>query len=213
MERNPFKWPIAVIAGILVWVTEFLFNLPAALLWPTSNFSPFTNFHSDLGSSTDNSALGAQFYNCGQVFQGLAIILFAGGLYALYAERKWKNALLTLGQISTFLIGLGLIMNGVFSEDFQPQHGQWSEVIFYNIFIAELLVNIPLFFDDSKTKKFIAIFGLVAAGLNAFFVIGFDLFYPAYFLEWVGIYVAEAWLGLIAVFIFYEKVWKGRGQT
>jgi hypothetical protein len=72
-----------------------------------------------------------------------------------------------------------------------------------------VLVSIPMFIDDSKPKKYIAIFGFIAAALNAFFVIGFDLFYPAYFLEWVGIYVAEAWLGLISAFIFYEKVWKG----
>ena len=82
MEKNPFKWPIAVIAGILVLVTDLFFNLNAILLWPTNDFSPFTNYHSDLGLTKSgprghNSALGAQYYNCGQVFQGLAVIFFA----------------------------------------------------------------------------------------------------------------------------------------
>jgi hypothetical protein len=209
MEKNPFKWPLAIIAGILVWITELWFNLPAALNWPTGDFSPLSNFHSDLGNTSSgyNSAIGAQFYNSGQIFQGLAIILFAGGLYVFYTEKKWQNLVLGLGQISTFLVGLGLIMNGVFSENFQPEHGLWSEVIFYNIFIAELLVNIILLFNR-KFNLSIAIFGLGAAGLNAFFVIGFDLFYPGYFLEWVAIYVAEAWLGLITINIFYNEVWK-----
>ncbi|MHA1782332.1 MAG: hypothetical protein ACTSUL_02785 [Promethearchaeota archaeon] len=89
MEKNPFKWPIIVIAGILVWITEFWFNIPSILLWPTGDFSPLTNFHSHLGDTDLNSALGAQFYNYGQVFQGLAIILFAGGLYIFYGEKIW----------------------------------------------------------------------------------------------------------------------------
>ncbi|MHA1641125.1 MAG: DUF998 domain-containing protein [Promethearchaeota archaeon] len=206
MEKNPFKWPIIVIAGILVWITEFWFNIPSILLWPTGDFSPLTNFHSHLGDTDLNSALGAQFYNCGQVFQGLAIILFAGGLYIFYGEKIWQKVFIVLGQIATFLVGFGLIMNGVFSADFQPWHGTFSELLFYNIFLAELLINIPLLFR-SRIYKYISIFGLVAAGINAFFVIAYDLFYPGYLIEWIGIYTAEIWLGIITIVIFYKEVW------
>jgi len=97
---------------------------------------------------------------------------------------------IVLGQIATFLVGFGLIMNGVFSADFQPWHGTFSELLFYNIFLAELLINIPLLFR-SRIYKYISIFGLVTAGINAFFVIAYDLFYPGYLIEWIGIYTAE----------------------
>jgi len=113
---------------------------------------------------------------------------------------------IVLGQIATFLVGFGLIMNGVFSADFQPWHGTFSELLFYNIFLAELLINIPLLFR-SRIYKYISIFGLVAAGINAFFVIAYDLFYPGYLIEWIGIYTAEIWLGIITIVIFYKEVW------
>jgi len=206
MERNPFKWPILILAGVLVWLTEIWFNLPSILLWPTGDFSPLTNYHSDLGNTALNGALGVQFYNSGQVFQGLAIILFAGGLYILYGDKLWQKILVLLGQLSTFLIGFGLVMNGIYSENFQPWHGIFSEVIFYNIFIAELLVNIPLL-TKSKLYKIIGIFGLIAAAINLFFVVGFDLFPAGEIIEWIGIYVAEAWLGFITLGVFYTEVW------
>ncbi|MBD3194279.1 MAG: DUF998 domain-containing protein [Candidatus Lokiarchaeota archaeon] len=205
MEKNPFKWPIIVLAGILVWLTEIWFNIPSILLWPSGDFSPFANYHSDLGNTSLNSALGVQFYNSGQVFQGLAIILFAGGLYVFYGEKLWTRILIILGQLSTFLIGFGLIMNGIYSENFQPWHGIFSEVIFYNIFIAELLVNIPLL-TKSKFYRIIGIFGLVAAGINLFFVVGFDLFAAGQIIEWIGVYVAEAWLAIITIGVFYTEI-------
>ncbi len=56
--------------------------------WP-DEFSPLTHYHSDLGMTVGgppgaNTALGAQYYNAGQVFIGLAVILFIGGLYVYY---------------------------------------------------------------------------------------------------------------------------------
>jgi hypothetical membrane protein len=206
METNPFKWPLLIIAGILVWLTEFWFNLPAILLWPDGSFSPLVNYHSDLGNTTLNSILGAQYYNCGQVFQGLALILFGGGLYILYNEKLWQKILTILGQLSVILIGFSLIMNGVYSEDFQPWHGIFSEILFYNIFIAEILVNLPLLFR-SKMYKSIAVFGLIAAAINLFFVVGYDLLPTGQLIEWIGVYVAEVWLGLMTIGVFYNEVW------
>jgi hypothetical protein len=207
MEKNPFKWPILVIAGILVWLTELWFNLPSILLWPGGDFSPFVYYHSQLGDPGLNSAIGAQFYNSGQVFQGLSILLFAGGIYILYGEKTWQRAIMILGQLSAFILGFALIMNGVYSVNFQPEHGLYSEILFYNIFIAEVLVNIPLLF---KSKLFMAIgvFGLIAAAVNLFFVVGYDLLPAGQFIEWIGIYVAEGWLGIITIGVFYTEVWK-----
>lgn len=72
--------------------TEIWFNIPSMLLWPTGDFSPFVNYHSDLGNTALNSALGVQYYNSGQVFQGLAIIFFAGGLYVFYEIGYGKKS-------------------------------------------------------------------------------------------------------------------------
>jgi hypothetical protein len=215
MEKNPFKWPIAIIGGIIVCLTELLFNLPAILLWPGGDYTPFTYFHSDLGGTKPhrtrgplNSPLGAQFYNCGQVFQGLGIILFAGGLYVFYQEEKKRsNQLLYIGQFFGFLAGIGLIMNGVYSVDFQPEHGQWSQVLFLSIFLAEVFVNIALY-KHPNFKRPIAIYGLLAAALNLAIVALFDILYPAYFLEYLGVFIAETWLALITINIFINEVWK-----
>ena len=212
MEKNPFKWPLAVIAGILIWLSELIFNLPAVLLWP-GGYSPLKNSHSDLGGTGPhptrgslNSPLGAQFYNSGQVFLGLAIILFAGGLYMFYTEERWKKTLLILGQIFGILAGIVVIMNGIYSIDFQPQHGQWSQVLFISIFLAELFVNISLLYH-SEIKKPIPIFGLIAAVLNLLIVALYDILDPPFLLEFIAIYIAETWIGLIAINIFYNEVW------
>ncbi|MFX1445874.1 MAG: hypothetical protein ACFFHV_20855 [Promethearchaeota archaeon] len=177
MEKNPFKWPLAVIAAILVWCTDLFFNLSAYLLWPTGDFSPLTNWQSDLGNPKRNNPLGAQYYNCGQVFMGLAVILFVGGMYVGYTEEKWKNYLLVAGQFAGFLVGIGLIMNGIYSEELQPQHGQWSELIFMSITLTEFLINAALL-KSEKFWKSIGYLGFIPGAINLFFVFTFDIFYP-----------------------------------
>ena len=205
MEKNPFKWPLAVIVGILVWCTDLFFNLTAYLLWPTGDFSPLTNWHSDLGNSKMNTPLGAQFYNCGQVFQGLAIILFSGGLFVYYMEDKWKDTLLKIGQFTGFLVGIGLIMNGIYSEDFGQAHSDWSQVIFISIVLIEFLVNAALL-KNTKFKKSIAYFGFTAGIINLLMVV-FYIPEPFYYLiEYIAIYTAEIWLGLVAINIFKNEV-------
>lgn len=205
MEKNPFKWPLAVIAAIAVWCTDLFFNIPAYLLWPTGDFSAFTNWHSDLGNSKKNSPLGAQYYNCGQVFQGLALILFAGGLYVWYTQEKWKNYLLVIGQLTGVLVGIALIMNGIYSENFPPYHSQWSEVIFLSITLTEIFVNAALI-KNEKFWKPIGYLGFFAAAINLFFVVGMDIINPSYIIEYIAIYTAETWLGLIAINIFQNEV-------
>ena len=166
-----------------------MFNLPAVLLWPSGNFSPFTQFHSELGGTkphptrgSTNSPLGAHFYNCGQVFQGLGVILFVGGLYVFYGEGKRSDRFIYIGQIFRFFVGIALIMNGVYSVDFQPEHGRWSQVLFLSIFLAEVFINIALY-KHPNFKKPIAIYGLLAAGFNLAIVALYDILYPVFFLE------------------------------
>lgn len=208
MEKNPFKWPLAVIAGILVWCTDLFFNLTAYLLWPTGDFSPLTNWHSELGNSSMNTPLGAQVYNCGQVFQGLAIILFSGGLFVYYLGDKWKDGLLKVGQFGGFLLGIGLIMNGIYSQDFGQAHRYWTIVIFVGIVLLEFLVNAALL-KNPKFKKSIAYFGFIAGIINLL-IIGWFTFSTQssnpYLIEYIAIYTAETWLGLVVINIFKNEV-------
>lgn len=208
MEKNPFKWPIAIIGGILIWCTDPFFNIPAALQWPTGNFSALTNWHSDLGrtlpsSRGANTALGASIYNAGQVFQGLAIILFAGGLYIWYMKERWKTYLIIISQIIVLLLGVGLIMNGIYSEDFGQPHSDWSNVIFICIMASEFLFNATLLFHP-KFKKPIAYIGFLAGICNL--ILAFVDIPGFYLLEYIGIYSAEIWLGLIVINMFINEV-------
>ena len=215
MEKNPFKWPLAVIAGILIWVTDIFFNLNAILLWTTHDFSPFTNYHSDLGLTKPtprghNSALGAQYYNCGQTFQGVAVIFFAIGLSITYIEDKRQNIIMILGQIAAIMAGVALIMNGIYSEDFMPYHSQWSEVLFLSITLTEFICNYALL-KNSDYRKEISYFGFIAGFINLFFVLVIwfiNVPFPTYFIEYMGVYGAEIWVMLVAINIFKNEVWQ-----
>jgi len=216
IEKNPFKWPLPVIAMILMWCTDLFFNLPSFLLIPDDMppFTPFTNYHSDLGNfmtlnrrNFANSFIGAQFYNTGQVWMGLTIILFAGGLYFLYTEKKLQKYLVIIGQVFGILAGIALVMNGIFSEDTGEPHSFWSMVIFASIIGAELFINIGILLNP-KFKKFIAYFGFATMAMSA--ILLFLYLPPAlnYFMEFIAIYIAETWITLLALNIFYNEVWK-----
>ncbi len=214
MEKNPFKWPLSVLATLLMWCTDLFFNIPAYLLWPSEvpPFSPFTNYHSDLGRTIlhptrnfYNSPLGAQFYNTGQVWMGLTIILFTGGLYVFYMDNKLKNLVLYIAQFFGILAGIGLVMNGIFSEDFGEAHAFWSMVIFTSIIVAEFFIN-GVLLTHPKFKKSIAYFGFLT-GLMSVILIFIDL--PggwSFFMEFIAIYIAEAWITLVAINIYHEKI-------
>ena len=217
MEKNPFKWPLSFIAMILLWCTDIFFNLPSYLLIPEGMpaFTPFTNYHSDLGRYLTlhptrnfmNSPLGAQFYNTGQVWMGLTIILFSGGLFYLYTESKWKNILVIIGQVFGILAGIGLVMNGIFSEDFGEPHRIWTYVIFISIIVAELVINIPIL-SNPRYKNWIAYFGFITMAMS---IILLFVELPSalnFFMEFIAIYIAETWITLVAVNIFYNEVLK-----
>ena len=155
--------------------------------------------------------LGAQDYNCGQVFQGLALILFSGGLFVYYMGDKWKDGLLKVGQFAGFLVGIGLIMNGIYSEDFGQPHYDWSLVIFISIILMEFIVNAVLL-KNPKFKKSIAYYGFIAGTINLLFMIilSMTVFFiqeSFYFLmEYIAIYTFEIWLGFVVINIFKNEV-------
>ncbi|MCK4310118.1 MAG: DUF998 domain-containing protein [Methanomicrobia archaeon] len=191
MEKNPFKWPIIFIGGIIVILSELFFNVPALLLWSGPEpFSPLVNFHSDLGYSLWNP-VGARFYNAGQVVQGLAVILFVGGFYVWH--RDTRHNVLRAGQIAGFLTGIGLIMNGIYSEDLMHAHNFWSFIIFLGIIVFMILVNSALLTHPEFMKP-IGYFGFVIGLANMSFLFLGEV-YPVS--EFFAIYTTEAWAALI----------------
>jgi len=113
-EKNFFKWPLSSIFGILTFLTELLFTLPAMIMWNLNNptaFNPLVNWHSDLGNIDLNLA-GHYFYNSGQVVQAVAIIMFAGGLYLIKNKTKIKSV--KSSQIFLILAGIFLMIGGGF---------------------------------------------------------------------------------------------------
>jgi len=156
-----------------------------------------------------NIALGGQYYNTGQVFQGLAVILFAGGLYIFYMKEKKWNWLLMIGQLLGFMVGVGLISNGIYSEDFMEAHVFWSIVLFLGIIISELLVNIALLHHPKFRKQF-AYFGFIISIINTIWLL-IDNVVPIpgleTIMEWIGVYTAEIRIALVGIDIFIREVW------
>jgi hypothetical protein len=137
------KWPILVLAGILVIGFYCAFTFTSIALFPPP-FSPVTNWLSDLGNSSF-SPKGAVFYNVGCVLTGLALFPFFAGFYKWYTDEKWRKLLMTITQVVGFISAFALIMIGVFSAN------------------ASLMTH-------RKFMKLIGYYGLVVAAINLLFV-------------------------------------------
>ena len=208
MKKNPFKWPISALWGVVVVFLEMTFILTAILLWPTSSepFSIFTNYHSDLGNSTPgyNSFLGAMYYNTGLAIQGTLVIMFFGGLYVLSPENDERNIKLTIGQIFGIITGVAWLMCGVYPEELLLMHLLWALIYFIAFIPAMILVSIEII-KDSEYSNSIGYFGLIAAIIDILFIllagaIDNETLLPfILFMEFAMVWSSELWVLLIAL--------------
>jgi hypothetical membrane protein len=190
------KWPISVIAGILVIALYCTFTFISLALFPPP-FSPIDNWLSDLGNST-YSPRGAIFYNLGCILTGIMLFPFYLGLYKWYTEVLWNKILIMATQVIGCCSAFALIMIGVFSEDFIVEHIFWSEVFFKLNLVVLILLSVSLIFHQDFIKP-IAIYGIAVAVINLLFV--FILGTPI--LEWFTVFTALGFVGLI-VFNMYR---------
>ena len=184
------KMSLVCIAGILVILLYCIFTFTAIALFPPP-FSPLDNWLSDLGNSS-YSPKGAIFYNLGCILTGSALFPFFIGLYKWYRKEIWHKILVLVAQIIGCYSGLSLIMIGIFSEDFLPQHIYWSDVFFILILAVLILSAIVLYLHPDFMKP-IAIYGVVVAIIDLFF----EFLVGTALLEWLTVFTALGYVALI----------------
>jgi hypothetical membrane protein len=198
VECNLLKWPISCIAGILVIIFYCAFTFTSWALYPIS-YNPVDNWLSDLGNSSSNPN-GAIFFNAGCVLTGIALFPFFIGLYKWYTEEKWRKISLIITQTLGSLAAFSLMMIGVFSQDYGEMHHLWSAVFFVLNLVVLILAGVSLFTHPKYIRQ-IAYYGFTVAIINLIFVSVYNI--PL--LEWLTVFTALGYVGLLAYNMFKAK--------
>lgn len=191
MPRPLADWPMISLAALLVIGFYCVFTLTSILLFPAP-FSPIVNYLSDLGNSTF-SPRGAWFYNAGCVLTGLALFPFFVGFRKWHTPEKWRRFMIAATQAVGFMSALSLIMIGLFSEDYLPQHLFWSDLFFAFNLIVLILANASLLTRLNFIKG-IGYYGLGVAVVNLLFVV----LSSTPLLEWFTVFTALGYVALLA---------------
>ncbi|MHA1377383.1 MAG: DUF998 domain-containing protein [Candidatus Helarchaeota archaeon] len=213
MEKNPLKWPISCIAGLLVIIFYCTFTFISIAMYPV-RYSPLSNWLSDLGNMFYNfidisylyfeyNPQGGIFYNLGCIFTGILLVPFFIGLYVLYDDEKvigmprkiWAIIIQIIGLFS----GFALVMIGVFSEDQMPAHSMWSRIFFIAIVAVLVLVSIT-FYTYPGFFKALSYYGIILAIVDAVFV-----FLGLALVEWITVFSALGFVGLLSYNILKIK--------
>ncbi|MHA2233426.1 MAG: hypothetical protein ACXAB4_13165 [Candidatus Hodarchaeales archaeon] len=210
MERNPFKWPLSVLFGFLIIFSELIFTFRAYSLWPaekSGRFSIFENWHSDLGSSLSgfNSVEGSFYHNIGIAIQGLALIMFCGGLYISdVAETPSKKCYL-VAQLFGIAAGFSFLMAGIYSLDLENSHKFWASAIFISIlpFIGILSYH---FAKSPGNKKWIGFYGYAAVFVDFVFALTFISPARIYILEYFAMIGIYFFILLVTMNLFLNEV-------
>lgn len=184
------KMPLNCISGILVILFYCIFTFIAITLFPLP-LNPIDNWLSDLGNS-GYSPNGAIFYNIGCILTGSALFPFYIGLHKWSREEIGQKFLLIITQIIGCSSGFAEIMIGIFSENYQPEHSNWSKIFFILNLIVLVLGSIVLFNHPDFIKP-IGYYGIGVAVINLLFVV----FFSTPILEWFAVFTALGYASLI----------------
>jgi hypothetical membrane protein len=175
------KKNFVVIAAILMVFSYLLFSGLAGAKYP-ANFSPATNWLSDLGSSVKNPN-GAVFYNLGIIITGLLVIFFFIGLGAIkQAGNKKQRVMLLLTQICGIGGGIAMMMSALFPIVTGGLHSFWSAGIYillgtafgFSVAVLQYMPEIP---------KWVLIIGILVTLEDFIWSVVLNI-YP---LEWVTV--------------------------
>jgi hypothetical protein len=173
---------VSLIAGVAAVAAYLIFTSVAILKYP-SEYSPVTNWLSDLGNPQINLS-GAVFYNLGCIITGLILLLFFFGLKEWNTGDKKTKIILTIAQISGLLSAIFLIITAVFPlGSHTPIHvvsGKMHIIFtgFFLTFSATALLKHP------AAMKWFAYFGFASAFVN--FVYGAFVYF-VFAAEWLAI--------------------------
>ncbi len=216
--KKIFMQPLSSIFGVTVLLTEFLFTLPALIIWNKNNevkFNPFVNWHSDLGNM-DYNVGGNFWYNTGQVVQAIAIIFFAGGLYIL--NEKYNNISIRKGQIFLILAGIALLIcGGLYPEtasDIQLIEKSSTERNFSFLTSPHIVLTFLLFIflsigigilawklrslSEYKTASMIGMFAFVANAI----IFPANILFNIPIVEYIAVFSAEIFIAFLGINIF-----------
>ncbi|MFW9917634.1 MAG: hypothetical protein ACFFGZ_18685 [Candidatus Thorarchaeota archaeon] len=210
MEKNPAKWPLSVLFGFLVIISEITFAFVAYLKWPearSGKYSIFTNWHSDLGSTYPghNSLEGSLYHNVGIAIQGFALIMFAAGLYIFNVAKGQNQRVLLLTQVFGILAGFSYIMAGIYSLDLKEGHKFWASLIFIT-FVPFIGCLSYLFSKESGAKKWIGIYGFVVVFIDGIFALTFISPVQLYALEFLVIGAFQGFILAVTLELFCKEV-------
>ncbi|MFX0037340.1 MAG: DUF998 domain-containing protein [Candidatus Hermodarchaeota archaeon] len=179
-KLNFSNWPISCKIGILIIIISWGSMIISIILAPTS-FSPLTNYMSSLGNSTYNPN-GAFIYNSSVTITGVLFFIFFIGLYQWYSDILLDKIILLTTQVFGFLLAITIMLTGIFSEDFKPQHVFWSIIAGILGFLVNVSIALYLFKQKESIKKIsYLIFGLII-----FYVIFLFILSPENVLtEWI----------------------------
>lgn len=208
MEKNPLKWPLSCIMGILMIILFFIFTPIAVALFPSFNinlgpiqffiFGPYNivvNYLSDLGNYIYNP-VGAYFFDYGIIIIGIVMLPFFYGIVKYWQENKYQ-ILLKITRILGFASGFTLMLIGIFSENSPyPLHDLWSAIFFILILTLMGLSSFALLSDERYIKA-ISIYGFGSILFNAFFLVT-----GSPFLEWITVLTALGYVALLMYNIF-----------
>lgn len=208
-EKNPFKWHLSVLFGFLFVLTEVVFTSIALLFWPadqSGGFNLFKNWHSDLGSRLPgfNTIEGSVYHNAGLIIQGVALIIFTGGLYISSIDREQNKQFFHLAQIFGVLMGFAILMAGIYSLDLRESHKFWASGIFITALPFVGLLSY-LFYKESGFKKWIGRFGFSVLALDALFALSFISPIELFILEYVVLHGLHIFILLVTLDLFINN--------
>jgi hypothetical protein len=177
------------VAALIVYVlctiiSIFLFG---------SIMHPFSNWISDLGSTTINPS-GALVYNAGVVLTGLLFIPFVLSFGTWHIGPKWSRYTLIVAEVVGLGFCLGMILLGIFSEESGSAHLRLSEFVYATMTIMILLVNVALIRNVRYRLWIIPVWGLVAVLLNCAQIVLYLIGIKPILFIWLSVYFSLGWI-------------------
>jgi hypothetical membrane protein len=186
------KIPLPALSALCLAVV-FCTCLAVSTFYYSESWSPVATFLSDFGNISRSP--GALLFNMGCIMSAVSAIAFYIGM------GEWEaGPILGLGRMLGIASGIALMMIGIFSEDFPPQHRFWSYAFFTINFFAILFTNISLIGSKGYGRPTV----LVGFGISVVTLLSFILWGGVPAVEWFTVF-ASITFALLVGYDTYQK--------